>query len=84
MEMVMTKGFCELNSQEMMMVDGGWDGYQWLKGVGTIIVGAAIATGITIGVATGTPLSGYSATSLANSLNMFESGSKDIYYSFFS
>ena len=25
MENVMTNGFCELNEQEMMMTDGGWN-----------------------------------------------------------
>ena len=29
MENVMTNGFCELNEQEMMMVDGGFDESDW-------------------------------------------------------
>lgn len=40
MNNVMTNGFCELNENEMMMVDGGWDGWMFLAGVGATVLGA--------------------------------------------
>ena len=42
MENVMTNGFCELNENEMMMIDGGWDGWQWLTGVGQTVAGIGV------------------------------------------
>ncbi len=48
MNNVMTNSFCELDENEMMVVDGGWDGKMWasgfrqaLTGIGSTIGGAA-------------------------------------------
>ncbi len=50
MELTMTNGFgfCELNENEMMMVDGGWDGAMWAKGVFQVVAGGAILAGTAI------------------------------------
>lgn len=40
MNNVMTNSFCELNENEMMMVDGGWDGWMFLGGAGATVLGA--------------------------------------------
>ena len=48
MENVMTKGFCELNEQEMMEVEGGVDGAMWAKGCKQALagIGGCIASAV--------------------------------------
>ncbi len=58
MDNVMTKGFCELNENEMMMVDGGFDAKQFGKGVitvcGVIAAGGAMMAAAPVVAAAGT------------------------------
>ncbi len=58
MEKVMTNGFCELNENEMIMVDGGFDAQQFGKGClalgGTVIAGAAMMAAAPIVAGAGT------------------------------
>lgn len=44
MELTMTNnfGFCELNENEMMMVDGGLDGWMLARGLGQAALGIAV------------------------------------------
>lgn len=68
MNNVMTNGFCELNETEMMMVDGGVNGWAIAGG---ILVGAAVIAGViavapvvtTVGMGVGCVLAGGAAVS---------------------
>lgn len=52
MEMVMANGFCELNEEEMMAVDGGVNG----KAVGAIAFGAVVGVATIAGVIAVAPI----------------------------
>lgn len=68
MENIMTNGFCELNENEMMMVDGGFDGWMFAAGVGAIVVGAV---GTAVAFATlNVPLAECSAFVLVGGIEM--------------
>lgn len=72
MENVMTNGFCEMNEQEMMMVDGGWNGLQWAGGALCVVVGgfgaaASVIAGDAEGVITGLGIASYGVDNIYNS-----------------
>jgi len=82
MNNVMTKGFCELNENEMMGVDGGWDGWMWAKGCGQVIAGGAgcaASAVITVVAPYSAPVT--SQTFAASGL-MYANGISTIYHSF--
>lgn len=62
MELTMTNnfGFCELNENEMMVVDGGGMAEAGYAFLGVIMVGIAPAVGVTVGVFA-TPVAGVGA-----------------------
>ena len=75
MELTMTNnfGFCDLNEQEMMAVDDGWNVKQWLGGCGMVIGGTVLMVG---GVMTG------QGTTAAIGSVAYVNGISQIYHSF--
>ncbi len=72
MENVMTNGFSELNEQEMMAVDGGWNGWQWAGGALCVVVGgfgatASVIAGDAEGVVTGLGIASYGVDNIYDS-----------------
>lgn len=68
----MTKGFCELNENEMEAIGGGWNGWQWLGGTACVIVGGGAATASLItfnaeGVVAGIGLASFGCSNIEDS-----------------
>jgi hypothetical protein len=74
MDNVMTKGFCELNENEIMGIDGGWNGWQWTGGAACVIVGGAYATYSAVT---------FNAEGIVSGLGVASFGVENIYDSFF-
>ena len=65
-------GFCELNENEMMMVDGGVNGWQWAGGALCVVVGgfgaaASVIAGDAGGVVSGLGIASYGVDNIYDS-----------------